>query len=78
MHGWERTEFPRPNLRAVESSVSLWSPFSYAEEVIRLDDGRLVMAGLTFRYWGNSIYLFGMETGVDGAPIRYRSPFTLP
>jgi hypothetical protein len=46
--------------------------------VIRLDDGRLVMAGLTFRYWGNSIYLFGMETGVDGAPIRYRSPFTLP
>ena len=71
MTGWRRVAFPRPDTQAVEKYVRT-SP-SYAEEVVRLDDGSLLMAALTFRHWGNSIYFFRVETD-QGMPVSYERP----
>jgi len=74
--GWQRCTIERPPIQKLESYVPT-SP-SYAEEVIRLKDGSYLIAGLTWRHWGNSIYFFRMETDDSGKLIGYKSPFKLP
>lgn len=71
-HGWVERVFPRPPVLEVEKYVET-SP-SYAEEVCRLADETYLIAGLTWRLWGNSIYIFRMHVQ-DGAPARYESPW---
>jgi len=74
--GWKRIDFPRPDIQKAERYVQ--TSGSYAEEVVRLKDGSLMMAALTFRYWGNSIYFFHVKTDDSGLPTGYESPFDLP
>ena len=71
--GWTRTPIPRAPVGEVEKYVR--TSGGYAEELVRLDDGTLVLAALTFRRWGNSIYFFKVETDKDGRTVGYRSPF---
>ena len=74
--GWKPSPFPRPPITERERFVST-SP-SYAEEVVLLDDGSLLIASLTFRHWGNTIYFFRVVTDEAGRPVRYESRFDLP
>ncbi len=71
--GWRRSEFPRPPLQDVERYVD--ASGSRIEEVVRLEDGRLIMASGSFR---NSTYFFLVETDETGRPVGYRSPFAPP
>lgn len=73
--GWEKTDFPRPPINEFEKDVATSS--SYAEEVIRLEDGRLIIASLTWRHWGNTIYISEIQNNKEGEPISYKSPFSL-
>jgi len=68
--GWKKHDFPRPPIQQHEKIVPTSS--SYAEEVYRLDDGTMIMAGLTWRHWGNSIYIFGVSSDPNGVPTDYR------
>lgn len=69
-HGWRRLDFPRPDIGTAEKYVAT-SP-SYAEEVVPLGDADLLMASLTWRHWGNSIYFFRVRS--DGhVPVGYDS-----
>ena len=70
---WKKSDFPRPPVQEFEKDVPT-SP-SYAEEVIRLEDGRLIIASLTWRHWGNTIYISEIQNDKDGKPIGYKSPF---
>ncbi|MHC4800376.1 MAG: hypothetical protein ACYTF1_27360, partial [Planctomycetota bacterium] len=74
--GWQRTAFPRPDIKAVEKYVA--TSGSYAEEVVSLDDGTHLMAALTYRHYGNSIYFFRIQTDAAGQPTGYQIPFGLP
>jgi hypothetical protein len=73
--GWRKYDFPRPPIQQHEKFVPTSS--SYAEEVCRLDDGSLIMAGLTWRLWGNSIYIFKVCPDANGAPTSYKCPFAM-
>jgi len=73
--GWNPADFARPEIPDFEKQVT--STGSYAEEAVRMDDGALIMASCTFRYWGNSIYLFKVIEDETGKPIGYESPFKL-
>ena len=73
--GWKPAEFARPEISGFEKYVD--TSGSYAEEVVRMDDGTLIMASCTFRYWGNSIYLFKVNEDETGKPVNYESPFVL-
>jgi hypothetical protein len=68
--GWKKHAFPRPSIQQHEKFVPTSS--SYAEEAIRLDDGSLIMAGLTWRLWGNSIYIFEVCSDANGVPTNYQ------
>ena len=70
--GWQPVDFPRPNTQAVERYVP--TSASFAEEVVRMSDGTCVMASLTFRHHGNSIYFFRMKMKND-LPVAYESPW---
>ena len=72
--GWTRVDFPRPNTLGRERFVPT-SP-SYAEEVVRLPSGDWLMASLTWRHHGNSLYLWRMKCE-NGRPVSYESPWTL-
>lgn len=74
--GWRQVDFPRPPVQAWDRYVK--TSASYAEEVAPLDGKSKVMAGLTFRYWGNSIYISRIIADKAGKPIGYESPFALP
>lgn len=72
--GWKKSDFARPHLQSFEDRIELGAG-SYAEEVIRLEDGTLIMGSLTWRHWGNSIYLFEVvEDKETGKPIGYKIP----
>lgn len=73
--GWEKKPFPMPKVRDAEKYVP--TSGGYAEEVIRLDDNSLLMALTTWRHWGNSLYLFKMETDPEKGITGYVSPFGL-
>jgi hypothetical protein len=73
--GWKRSDFKRPEIADFEKYVG--TSGSYAEEVVRMDDGTLVMASCTWRYWGNSLYLFKVVEDETGKPAGYESPFKL-
>jgi predicted GH43/DUF377 family glycosyl hydrolase len=73
--GWEKAPIGRPDVHKYEKLVQT-SP-SYAEEVLNLDDLD-VIAGLTWRHFGNSIYIFKINYGPTGLPVSYQSPFELP
>lgn len=75
MTGWTPGGFSRPDITKFEKYVH-HSP-SYAEEVIRLPDGGHLMAALTFRWYGNSIYLLRIQTESD-RPVGYESVFPVP
>jgi hypothetical protein len=63
--------FPRPDIASVEFHVAT-SP-SYAEETVALPDGGILMASLTWRHWGNSIYFFRLRAEA-GVPVGYEKP----
>ena len=69
--GWIKSDFARPEIQKLEKYVKTSS--SYAEEVIRLKDGTLIMGSLTWRYWGNSIYLFKVIEDETGKPIGFKN-----
>jgi hypothetical protein len=71
--GWQPAEFPRPPVREMEKYVQT-SP-SYAEETVELDEDQRIIASLTFRYWGNSIYFFCIQHNDQGVPVGYESPW---
>jgi hypothetical protein len=71
--GWHATDFPRPPVQQRERYVET-SP-SYAEEVVSMSGNQLLMASMTFRYWGNTIYFFRVMHDESGAPIGYESPW---
>jgi hypothetical protein len=73
--GWTEVDFLRPPVPTMEKYVS--TSVSYAEEVVPLDADSLLMASITWRLWGNSIYLSKIISDKDGQPIRYESPFVL-
>jgi hypothetical protein len=73
MRGWERDEFPRPPTDEMERYVE--ASGGRIEEVVWLDDGRMIMASGSFR---NSLYFFLVETDGAGKPVSYMSPFKLP
>ena len=73
--GWQRSEFPRCPVRKLEKYVS--TSRAYAEEIVHLEDGGILVAACTFRHWGNSIYFFKMEIDENGRPTGYASPFQL-
>ena len=73
--GWVEVGFPRPPVQTLEKQVP--TSVSYAEEVAPLGDGNLLMASITWRHWGNSIYLSKIISDDEGQPIRYESPFML-
>jgi len=73
--GWEKSDFPRPPTQTIEKDVPT-SP-SYAEEVIQLEDGRTIIASLTWRHWGNTIYISEIQNDKDGKPQSYISPFKI-
>jgi len=72
VRGWERDEFPRAPVREAEKYVEAID--GRIEEVVWLDDGRMIMASGSFR---NSLYFFEVETDGAGKPVRYKSPFKL-
>lgn len=72
VEGWTQRDFPRPPIQAREKYVD--TSGSYAEEVRPLSDGSWLVAGLTWRHWGNSIYLFRMKYEGD-LPAVYESPW---
>jgi sucrose-6-phosphate hydrolase SacC (GH32 family) len=72
---WVNVGFSRPPLPTMEKYVP--TSVSCAEEVVPFGDGNLLMASLTWRYWGNSIYLSKIISDKDGQPTRYESPFVL-
>ncbi len=74
--GWKQADFARPEIYRFEKYVA--TSGSYAEEVVRMADGTLIMASCTWRYLGNSIYLFKVAEDKTGKPIGYESPFELP
>jgi len=74
--GWKKAGFPRPPITSEFEKDVPTSP-SYAEEVVRLEDGRLIIASLTWRLWGNSIYISEIQNDKDGQPIGYKSPFNI-
>jgi hypothetical protein len=71
--GWEPTPFPRAPIWETEHYVP--TSGGYAEEVARMDDGSIIFAALTWRLWGNSIYIYKMKTDKNGNPTGYESPF---
>lgn len=73
--GWKKSDFARPEISDFERYTV--STGSYAEEVVRLDDGTLIMASCTWRHWGNSLYLFKVVEDAAGRPVGYESPFEL-
>ena len=75
VRGWEMSDFVRPIISDFEKYVT--STGSYAEEVVRLADGTLIMASCTWRYWGNSLYLFRVIEGKSGRPVGYESSFKI-
>ncbi len=72
---WIDVGFPRPPVQTLEKYVP--TSVSYAEEVAPFGDGNLLMASITWRHWGNSIYISKIISDDDGQPIRYESPFSL-
>ncbi len=75
VEGWEPFDFPRPPVQQVEKYVN--TSGAYAEEVVGLSDNSLLFAALTFRYWGNSIYIFRASLDSSGAIAGYESPFKI-
>jgi len=73
--GWEKSDFPRPPVQEMEKDVPT-SP-SYAEEIVRLDDGRVIIASLTWRLWGNTLYISEIQNDKNGKPKSYKSPFDI-
>jgi len=71
--GWQSSDFKRPGVQQAEKYVET-SP-SYAEEIVGLADGTKVIASLTWRHWGNTIYFFEIVPDKNGKPIGYKSPF---
>ena len=45
------------------------------EEVVSMSGNQLLMASMTFRYWGNTIDFFRVMHDESGAPIGYESPW---
>ena len=73
--GWVEVDFPRPPVQTLEKYVP--TSVSYAEEVVPFDDESQLMASITWRLWGNSIYLSKIISDKEGQPIRYESPFMI-
>ena len=72
---WSEVDFPRPPVQTLEKYVP--TSVSYAEEVAPFGANSLLMASITWRHWGNSIYISKIVTDNEGQPIRYESPFIL-
>ncbi len=72
---WKKTPFARPKITDFEKYVG--TSGLYGEEVVKLNDGSLILAMMTFRHWGNSLYFFKIETDKNGYPIGHKSPFNL-
>lgn len=72
--GWKLTNFARPNIQAYEKHVQ--TSGSYAEEVFDCGD-KDVIAGLTWRHYGNTIYIFQIGYNKDGCVESYLSPFEI-
>jgi len=49
---WKKTPFARPKITDFEKYVG--TSGLYGEEVVKLNDGSLILAMMTFRHWGNS------------------------
>jgi len=73
--GWREVDFPRPPVQTLEKYVP--TSVSYAEEVAPFGDDSMLMASITWRHWGNSIYISKIISDDEGQPIRYESPFRL-
>jgi len=73
VRSWEKKEFPRAPVREAEKYVDAID--GRIEEIVWLEDRRMVMATGSFR---NSVYFFEVETDGAGKPVRYKSPFRLP
>jgi len=72
---WVDVGFPRPPVQSLEKQVP--TSVSYAEEVAPFGADSLLMASITWRHWGNSIYISKIISDAEGQPIRYESPFKL-
>lgn len=73
--GWKKLDFPRPPVQTMEKDVP--TSASYAEEVFQLEDTD-VIASLTWRHQGNTIYISKIIYDANGVPSGYESPFKLP
>ena len=38
----------------------------------------IIMAGLTWRHWGNSIYIYEVQADKEGQPVGYKKPAPEP
>lgn len=72
--GWRRQAFPRPDVAAVETHIE--TSRGYAEEAVPLGDGTHLVAVLTWRHWGNTIYFF--RTQMEAGRIAGYEPVTHP
>lgn len=70
--GWKPAAFARPNIQAYEKHVK--TSGSYAEEVFTYGD-KDIIAGLTWRHYGNTIYIFQIDYNKEGFAESYLSPF---
>jgi hypothetical protein len=73
--GWQAENFVTLPLPGCEPYVHTSS--GYADEICALPAGRRLYATLTWRLWGNSVYLFELIDNPDGSPAKYISPFTI-
>jgi hypothetical protein len=73
VRGWKKDNFPSVPVPAVERYVS--TSVGWADEIVPLGDGRFLRAAMTFRFWGNSIYIFRIKTDANGRPVGHESPF---
>ncbi len=72
---WKLANFPRPDILSDENIIK--TSTSYAEEVYSIDQTDII-AGLTWRHFGNSIYIYQMNYNSNGLPAEYVSPFDVP
>jgi len=73
--GWFEIDFPRPPVQTMEKYVP--TSVSYAEEVAPLNNDEKIIASITWRHWGNTIYISKILTDKNGEPTGYESPFEL-
>ncbi len=73
--GWKLTDIAR--VPTQEYAQPIPTSGGYAEEVLELEDGSILVAAATFRYFGNSIYIARLKMDENGRPVGYESPYNI-